>query len=247
MQALSALPWDSDTGVWAGLKPRTFKHSRSRWTFCIELAGRHVVVKRYLVDRPLRGWISMFWRSKSRWELRVSRYLYDSGFPTPEPLAGVELWRGWKLVASYFVSTLIEGSQNMSEWLHAHPGSWEDQCFLREVGTTVARLHDAGIAHEDCSAYNLLVNGVPASGAIRLTVLDLDGGRIRRRLSLKERSKNLRQLARSLQRNGLTLPPVAWEQMVAAYVEATNVDDRSLAERAVERIDVSLDRDVGGA
>ena len=51
-------------------------------------------IKRYLVDRPLRGWVSRFWASKAQREMTLGQRLYEKGFPTPEPLAGIGIMEG---------------------------------------------------------------------------------------------------------------------------------------------------------
>lgn len=234
-ESLESLPWDRDCEAWEPFHPRELKRSRSRWTFHLTLQERDLVVKRYLVDRFLRGWVARVWSSKGKRELEISRRLHDLGIPTPEPVACLELWAGWRLFASYLVTAHIPSALDVCAWLRASPERAADCEVFGGLGSLLGRLHACGLAHNDCSAYNFLVREAPQPGEERLLAIDLDGAKMRRRVNERRREYNFVQLLRSLRRHGIQLEGPASESLCTAYVEATEPVERDAAARAFVR------------
>ncbi len=231
-EPLESLPWDCDREAWEPLNPRELKRSRSRWTFQVTVRERDLVIKRYLVDRLLRGWVASVWSSKGKRELEISKRLHDLGMPTPEPVACVELWAGWRLFASYLVTSHIPSTRDVCAWLRASPERAADCEVFGGLGSLLGRLHACGLAHNDCSAYNFLVRETSQPGEERLLAIDLDGAKMRRRVSERQRRHNFVQLLRSLRRHGIQLDGPASESFRTAYVEATEPAGRDAAVRA---------------
>jgi 3-deoxy-D-manno-octulosonic acid kinase len=83
------------------------------------------------------------------------------------------------------------------------------------VGSTVARLHRAGVDHADLNAHNILLDG---KGAV--SVIDFDRGRLRAPGAWT--SRNLRRLQRSLDKISRAMPSgrysaADWQSFMAGY------------------------------
>ncbi len=234
---LRELPWLEDKHGWNRCSPVLLKQSRSRWTIRIGESGQAIVVKRYLVDRPVRGWISSIWPSKARLELNISQRIFRFGLPTPQPLACFELWEGWRLAASYLVTRYLENSQNLAEWLTDVPTRLLDDSVLFAVGDVIGRLHAHRIAHEDCSAYNLLVRLDASTPEDRIVLIDLDGCRRCYMIGVERRTLNLHQLAKSLVRQGLEVTPDRWQVLAMGYLQTIKAGQRREAQIALDTVE----------
>ncbi len=104
---------------------------------------------------------------------------------------------------SYLATAWIEGAENLHHfgWRLAAYGPdrrlrWAARC-AESLGRLVGRMHAAGIANRDLKGVNLLV--VQHGDDLQTYLVDLDGVRLTKGLSLKERAANLARLAVSVQ------------------------------------------------
>ena len=146
-------------------------------------------------------------------EYRLLADLAARGMPVPEPVAARYERRGpW--YRCDLITRRIPGAASLSGMLAAAPladASWS------LVGSTIARLHMAGVDHADLNAHNILLDG---RGAV--SVVDFDRGRVRRPGAWAAR--NLRRLHRSLAKISAALPKdrfseQAWHRVLAGYAE----------------------------
>ena len=146
-------------------------------------------------------------------EYRLLADLAAQGMPVPEPV-GARYERRGPWYRCDLITRRIPGAASLSGMLAAAPladASWS------LVGSTIARLHMAGVDHADLNAHNILLDG---RGAV--SVVDFDRGRVRRPGAWAAR--NLRRLHRSLAKISAALPEdrfpeQAWHRVLAAYAE----------------------------
>ncbi len=128
-------------------------------------------------------------RVRSLAEFRLLAQMHREGLPVPAPLlAGY-----WRHGFSYGAAILVEriaGARALSGWL----GPDVDQAPWEQVGGMIARFHLAGLDHADLNADNILVD---AQGGPWLIDFDRSA---RRRSGGGWRDRNLRRLARSLEK-----------------------------------------------
>jgi len=166
------------------------------------------VIARVVQDRYL-------WTGEARVrafaEWRLLAALTQRGLPVPQPVAA-RYQRSGAYYRCDLITQRILNAAPLSEVLAERSlteTSW------RAVGTTVAKLHRAGVYHADLNAHNILLD---AKGAV--SVIDFDRGRLRPPGPWT--SQNLRRLQRSLQKILPGLPPErcsdgTWQWLLAAY------------------------------
>ncbi len=165
----------------------------------MEADGRtlDVVVKRFgrqsapkdIWDR-LRG-------SKALRTYMAADYMRAHAIGTVPPVACLELWRGVRLLDSYFVSLYLADTVCLKDrlaeiWRRSEDGS-EFGPLLALVADGVRKLHDAGCAHGDLGNQNieLVRSGDGFSG---IAFLDLNRARFGRRLSMGARAGDLARI-----------------------------------------------------
>lgn len=147
-------------------------------------------------------------------EFRLLAGLAARSMPVPVPVAARYARRGLSYRCD-LITRRIAGAEPLSRVLAAAPltdASW------RRVGSTIARLHAAGVDHADLNAHNILLDG---AGAV--SIVDFDRGRVRRAGVWAER--NLSRLRRSLAKISADLPAdrfshEAWRNLLAGYAGA---------------------------
>jgi hypothetical protein len=177
-----------------------------------------VVVKQFrnrgLRDRLRRRWFG----SKAEKSWRVARAMAAAGIATPEPLLLIESTcpTGPSFYVSRYAAGALEAryllrAANAGRAAEAYPGI-DLERFLGQLGGFIRRLHDAGFWHRDLSSGNVLVGGAGAEGAAGpagavvpaealpveapydLCLVDLNRARVRRRLSLSRRARDLSRM-----------------------------------------------------
>ena len=113
-------------------------------------------VKRYGVP-PLFNRIAYTWLRKSKAirafenAVRIS----ELGFHTPAPVAYLESYSNGLLHHSYFVSLQCPYARQFKEFADGSPIG-DRSSIVENLGTYVARLHQAGVYHKDLSIGNIL-------------------------------------------------------------------------------------------
>jgi len=188
----------------------------------IACGGRFLPVA-YKRCRPKSGWKALFslWRpsaAKSAW--LVGHALLVRGIATARPLAVVER-KGWRTVG-YLATEWIEGGENLHVYLWRVVRN-SDAARRRlandlatELGRLIGRMHRWQISHRDLKACNLMV--VETDDGPQTLLIDVDGVRIRRRLSAQRRARDLARLAISVQRHPWLSPQVG-VRFLRAYAE----------------------------
>ncbi len=254
------------------------KASRSRRVFRIaeeqaNLRAQSAEVtyaKRYLVNNWRRRLSNQIVGSKAAREFSLGHELLAAGIPTPLPLAFAEHRRDFfapdprgrkkKLPAASYLLTL--------EWPNA--GSLREQTIERRddpkaveviwarAAGFLARAHQQGFYHDDCSAEHILVapgaaegkqgGGAKSSGrkspASDFAFIDIDNGRmLDGPVSTGRRWINLFQLIRSMTKRSFA--PDLRERFVAAYLVEARMESEFGLERACRCIDSVARRKIG--
>jgi 3-deoxy-D-manno-octulosonic acid kinase len=146
-------------------------------------------------------------RSFAEWRLLAQLRAWE--LPVPEPVAARYLRRGLAYRADLLTSVIpdVTTLARLVGEARVEPQTW------RQVGATIARLHERGVHHADLNAHNVLID---RSGAV--FVIDFDRGRIRSRGAWEQRV--LDRLHRSLVKvaggnNGFN--EAAWRELLAGY------------------------------
>jgi tRNA A-37 threonylcarbamoyl transferase component Bud32 len=173
------------------------KQGPQRTVYRVRLPGETVFVKLCRINTP-RAWLREIARpAKARLEFENALALREQGIATVEPLA----WGATHPVLpgdSLLVTRFLPGAVPLDQFLESRLPTRLRQAVARELGATLARLHDAGVAHPDPHPGNLLVKDVP-DRAPRFTLIDVHAVRFGRPLSWPESLENLVLLNRWFQ------------------------------------------------
>jgi len=159
--------------------------------------GRSLIVKRHNRVRAGGAVRGLIGASRSLTAFRRGHALLARGIATARPAAAVDLRRGGALVDTLLMTEPLEGARPLSEWLRGNPPAAALRRLTRELAQMIRRMHEAGLAHRDLKAPNILV--APAGGPHpRPFLVDLDGLALLRSVSARRRAQNLMRLSVSL-------------------------------------------------
>ncbi len=146
-------------------------------------------------------------------EWRMLEALVARGLPVPKPVAARYQRRGL-IYRCDLITERIPNSQPLSAALAADA---LPESVWREIGTVIARLHEAGADHADLNAHNILCGD-------GITVIDFDRGRLRPPGAWRQR--NLARLKDSLDKISRRLPgdrysAREWDWLLAGYAQTS--------------------------
>jgi len=170
-------------------------------------AVRHLIHDRYFgwTPRPIR-------------ELAVTEAAITRGVPAPQVLAARVDRLPWGWYRGAIVTRELEGATTFADELGRCTDAAARTRLLETVGRAVRGLHDRGVHHHDLNATNILVR--TEAGEIRVYFIDFDRADVRDYLARGTRERELRRLARSLQklaRKGLVLHADDFQVLRTAY------------------------------
>ena len=171
------------------------KSGPHRTVYRVSLPAGVVFVKRCRITGPRAWWREVLRPPKARLEFENALALAERRLAAVQPLAwGVvdSRWPG----ESYLVTRASDGvpfldfAGRVLPTFPPHEGRGVRRMLARALGRFLADLHDAGVAHPDPHAGNLLVE-LPASRVPRFSLIDLHAVRVGRPLSWAESRANL--------------------------------------------------------
>ncbi|MGH7934405.1 MAG: lipopolysaccharide kinase InaA family protein [Candidatus Binataceae bacterium] len=163
--------------------------------------GSRVFVKRIASGSWLKGVAERVRGSRATRTLRGAAVLSAGGFAHPEPLAALEHRSFGAVTASYVLSEVLVDARMMSVFALAGGRNFRRRKWVSEtVAREVRRLHDAGIYTRDLQETNLMLAAEAEGAPITIYFVDLEDFRLRRRVSMKWRLRNLVHLDRSIGR-----------------------------------------------
>lgn len=165
------------------------KQASHRTVYLLETALGNVFVKHYPVA-DLRSWLRTWLRPpKAVTECDKALSLAERGIPTVDPVAIGMAAHG----ASYLVTQAVEDAEPLDQHLRQHLSTedipWQRQ-MTQELAAFVARLHDAGVTHQDFHPGNILLQ-TDEFGLPQLTLIDPYEVRLGPPLNLQESLANL--------------------------------------------------------
>jgi tRNA A-37 threonylcarbamoyl transferase component Bud32 len=179
----------------AGLA-RVVKHGPFRTVYRVALPGLRFYLKHYRLP-DVRSWLRQLVRpSKGRLEYRRALAVAARQIPTAEPLALGE--RAGRLPPgdSFLITRSLDDTEPLNTFLETTFPRLEAcrqprvrQRLAGELGRLLARMHDAGLAHHDLHAGNLLVR--LDGDRPDLYVIDLHAARLGRPLTWRASRANL--------------------------------------------------------
>ncbi|MCH2187980.1 lipopolysaccharide kinase InaA family protein [Myxococcota bacterium] len=164
--------------------------------------------ERVHVRRSLHGgWLAPLWHGyrgglgRLRREIRLTALLRKQGAPVPQPAFVVAARKGllWRAA---FCTVHIEGALDAIQFLESLPDQHSIQQAAAAVGQAIAQVHQLGLLHPDLHLGNLMLR--QENGEFRAWIIDLDGARLARRLSEKQRRRQLKWLERSVAKRSFT-------------------------------------------
>lgn len=165
------------------------------------------LVARVVADRYL--WLGLE-RTRPFAEFRLTARLHDAGLPVPRPVAARAVRAG-----AFYTGDIITARLAATPLSQLIGNGALDAAAWRAAGTSVARLHAAGLDHADLNLHNLLLG---RDG--KVYVIDLDRGALRAPGPWS--GANLARLRRSLDKltAGRWSPAdraAAWSALEAGY------------------------------
>ena len=141
----------------------------------ISFKGCEYVVKAFHMPNLLNRIVYGFLRpSKAKRSYRYSLLLQQQGIGVPTPVAYYsERFLGLFFGRSYYVSLLSPLPYTYNDIVNGNLSPSDEEDFLKAIGLTTARLHNAGMIHHDYSRGNLLL-GKNAEGKACVELIDLN-------------------------------------------------------------------------
>jgi tRNA A-37 threonylcarbamoyl transferase component Bud32 len=169
---------------------RVVKQGPHRTVYQVALPGLDFHLKHYpIVGR--RAWLRGLVRpSKARAEYDLTAAVAGRGVPTFEPLAVGE---AQDRRDSFLLTRTLGGAVPLNDFLDAPPPDWDAglrQALARALADLLARMHDAGVRHDDLHPGNILLRR-GGGGELRLYLIDLHAVRLGPPLDWRSARDNL--------------------------------------------------------
>jgi len=179
------------------------KQGPHRVVWRVQLADGQIIYVKHNLLPDVRAWLRQLVRpSKSRMEFDRAVAVASRGVPTVEPLALGERRTILGACDSYLVTRALENTETLNSFLASTlapmPAPRHSRIRKRlatAIGEFVARLHDAGIRHDDLHAANILVR-LSDTDDIKLFLIDLNAVRLSPALDWQTSRDNLVLVAR---------------------------------------------------
>ena len=136
--------------------------------------------------------------SKAERSFKAANFLKSRGVGTPQPIAYFDCWEGSRLVESFYLSDYVESLVSFKSSLIQAYQERADCRFLvaklDHIASAIRQMHDVGFWHRDLGNQNMefQVSGDGEWGEVQF--IDLNRGRIREVLSLKERAQDFSRM-----------------------------------------------------
>ncbi len=175
----------------------TIKSGRQRVVYRVDLPEGPLYIKHFLVPdraRKYRQWVR---RGKGRNEGRRSQFLASIGVPTITPVALGEQRKRKFLFENYLVTLGIRDATPLDDFVEIRLPEIPEPSHSRirrelakSLATMTARLHNAGLLHQDFHPGNVLVR-FTSETAPELVMIDLDALRRSQNVTWKVARQNL--------------------------------------------------------
>ncbi|NYH08474.1 lipopolysaccharide kinase InaA family protein [Pseudomonas moraviensis] len=121
----------------------------------VEVAGRHLVIKRYNI-KNFAHWLKRFWRPSRAWHSwREGNRLAFLGIATPKPLAVLETRFLWLRSKAYLITEHLAGPDIIERFAPYVESGEAPEAELQALDQLFARLIAERISHGDFKGHNL--------------------------------------------------------------------------------------------
>lgn len=165
-------------------------------------AGMRMVVRKYSHGGLLRflNRDLFLLGARSFEELSLTEEIRSSGIPTIQPIGAIHQTAVYPFYRAYLLSLEIPHAKNLIQYFEENGPNLSRENLLRkrktiqEAGLLLRRFHQAGFFHNDLQLKNLLVV------EDQVLLIDFDRSYHKTKLSVREKTKNLLRLNRSVEK-----------------------------------------------
>ena len=157
-----------------------------------------LVVKAFGTQSAVGDLLTRVRGSKAERTWLAAVHLMESGVGTPPPVGFLERWEGGRLVESYFLAEYCSDTRSFKDEL-VKLFRYEPECasfmsLMETVAGSIRRMHDAGFVHRDLGNQNILLRRKGSLTWGDVVFIDLNRGRRRSAVSLRERGHDLSRI-----------------------------------------------------
>ena len=174
-----------------------------RFDFICNGRKNRIYVKRYKTWRRLRRIGYLFVKSKARREWLLGFELLNRGINTPLPLVMAEKKNKQFVTENYLVTMSLEPMRPVAEILSEMTDPKQKMDFVRKTAQFIRTVHEQGFYHDDFSLFHVFYD--PENPSADFALIDLDNGRLFKKVSNYRRIKNLFQVFRSVNEKAMSL------------------------------------------
>lgn len=169
----------------------------------VRLPGRaqtaDIVIKAFARQTLLKDAVDRRRGSKACRTWRAASHLRRHGIGTPAPIGFLECRRGVRIMESYYISehqeTISSFKLELIRLFRTDPECWKFMELMECVACTIARMHAAGLIHNDLGNQNILLRRVGDGKWSDVQFVDLNRARIRDWLSPRARARDLSRIS----------------------------------------------------
>jgi 3-deoxy-D-manno-octulosonic acid kinase len=174
--------------------------------------NKRMVLRQYLHGGLLRRITGNLYLlgARSFRELVLTEEIRSCGIPTIPPIGAIHHRILYPFYQAYFLSLEIPQAIDLIQYLGglgahpAHENLSSKRKTIRSAGLLIQKFHQAGFFHRDLQLKNILVAGD------QLLLIDFDRSYRKPYLSVRERTKNLLRLSRSVEKWRRLGLPITW-------------------------------------
>ncbi|MEO5802489.1 MAG: lipopolysaccharide kinase InaA family protein [Verrucomicrobiota bacterium] len=144
-----------------------------------------------------------FRASRARRALQHGLMLEKNGISTPRAFAAADVRQIRWPTAAYLITEQIPNAQTLARFLTQHPTS--NRALAQRLADLLARMHNKGFSHRDLKSSNILLDG-----DLNPFLIDLDGLRVWKTLTIQRAVADLARFAQGISRHEKKLRLVQW-------------------------------------
>jgi len=157
-----------------------------------------VVVKAFCRQVAIRDRIDVKRGSKARRTWLAASYMAGRCVGTPPPIGFLEYREGGRLIESYYLAEYQQNIMTFKDeliFLFRHdPDCGKFMILMQCIAGAIRQMHDAGFLHNDLGNQNILVRRKGDSAWGDVQFVDLNRGRIRQQITLRERARDISRI-----------------------------------------------------
>ena len=172
-----------------------------------ENAGsKRIVIRQYAHGgffRKITRDIFFTWLSRPIRELIVSEKAREKNIPTPKILAAITETIFFPFYKAYLITDEIPDSMDAQNYLKevknvdSHSRVRDKSYLIEKAAKVIRKMHEAGIYHADLNLKNILIGNL-REGEKKIYLLDFDKAIVQKKLSERQKRRNLLRLNRSV-------------------------------------------------